>query len=85
MKGTEMSAPDGHVALYPPTTYIILNAVNKATGGINMKLTGELEEKVEKAENKEEAKQAIEDAGMILSDAELDQVAGGGLQFDLQV
>ena len=43
-----------------------------------MKLTGELKEKVDKAETKEEAKKAIEDAGMILNDAELDQVAGGG-------
>ena len=42
-----------------------------------MKLTGELKEKVEKAENKEEAKKTIEDAGMILDDAELDQVSGG--------
>ena len=45
-----------------------------------MKLTGELKEKVEKvekAETKEEAKKTIEEAGMILDDAELDQVAGG--------
>ena len=42
-----------------------------------MQLTGELKEKVEKAESKEEAKQAIEEAGMILSDDEMDQVAGG--------
>ena len=42
-----------------------------------MKLTGELKDKVEKAETKEEAKNAIEEAGMILDDTELDQVAGG--------
>ena len=42
-----------------------------------MKLTGELKEKVEKTESKEEAKKTIEAAGMILDDAELDQVAGG--------
>ena len=42
-----------------------------------MKLTGELKEKVEKTETKEEAKKAIEHASMILDDAELDQVAGG--------
>lgn len=42
-----------------------------------MKLTGELKEKVEKAETKEEAKKTIEEAGMILDDAELDQVSGG--------
>ncbi len=43
-----------------------------------MQLTGELKEKVEKTETKEEAKQTIEEAGMILDDAELDQVAEGG-------
>lgn len=42
-----------------------------------MKLTKELKEKVEKAETKEEAKKAIEEAGMILADVELEQVAGG--------
>ena len=42
-----------------------------------MKLTGELKEKVEQAETKEEAKKTIEEAGMILDDAELDQVSGG--------
>ncbi len=42
-----------------------------------MKLTGELKEKVEKTENKEEAKKIIEEAGMELTDEELDQVAGG--------
>ena len=45
--------------------------------GTIMKLTGELKDKVEKAENKEEAKQTIKEAGMILDDAELDSVAGG--------
>ena len=42
-----------------------------------MKLTGELKEKVEKAESKEEAKKTIEEAGVILDDQELDQVTGG--------
>ena len=42
-----------------------------------MKLTGELKKKVEKSESKEEAKKTIEEAGMILDDTELDQVAGG--------
>jgi len=42
-----------------------------------MQLTGELKEKVEKAETKEEAKKILEDAGITLDDAELDQVAGG--------
>lgn len=42
-----------------------------------MKLTGELKEKVEKAETKEEAKKIIKEAGINLTDEELDQVAGG--------
>lgn len=42
-----------------------------------MELTKELKEKLEKAETKEEAKKIIEEAGLILDDAELDQVAGG--------
>ena len=42
-----------------------------------MKLTGELKEKVEKAESKEEVKKILEEAGITLDDAELDQVAGG--------
>ena len=48
-----------------------------------MQLTGELKEKVEKAETKEEAKKTIEEAGMILDDAELDQVAGGIQMLEL--
>ena len=42
-----------------------------------MKLTGDLKEKVEKAETPEEAKEIIKDAGMELTDEEMDQVAGG--------
>ena len=42
-----------------------------------MKLVGELKEKVEKTENQEEAKKIIEEAGMELTDEEMDQVAGG--------
>lgn len=42
-----------------------------------MELTKELKEKVEKAETKEEAKKIIEEAGLELTDTELDQVAGG--------
>lgn len=42
-----------------------------------MELTKELKEKLEKAKNKEEAKKIIEDAGMELTDEEIDQVAGG--------
>ena len=43
-----------------------------------MELTKELKEKVEQAESKEEAKKNSEEAGVVLSDSELDQVAGGG-------
>ena len=43
-----------------------------------MKLVGDLKDKVEKAENQEEAKKVIEEAGMELTDDELNQVAGGG-------
>ena len=42
-----------------------------------MKLIGQLKNKVEKAETKEEAKQIIQDAGMLLDDQEMDQVTGG--------
>jgi hypothetical protein len=42
-----------------------------------MKLTKELKEQVEKAESVEEKRQLIEDAGMELSDEELEQIAGG--------
>ena len=42
-----------------------------------MELTKELKEKIEKAQSKEEAKKIMEDAGIILNDTELDQVAGG--------
>ena len=42
-----------------------------------MKLVGELKDKVEKAETKVEAKEIIKDAGMDLTDEEMDQVAGG--------
>lgn len=42
-----------------------------------MELTGKLKENVEKAENKEQAKKLIEEAGLILDDTELDQIAGG--------
>ena len=42
-----------------------------------MKLTGELKEKVEKAESAEQAKEIIEAAGVELSDDEVEAVAGG--------
>ena len=42
-----------------------------------MELSKELKEKVEQAETKEEAKKILEEADIELTDAELDQVAGG--------
>ena len=42
-----------------------------------MKLVGELKDKVGKAENQEEAKEISKEAGMELTDEEMDQVAGG--------
>ena len=43
-----------------------------------MELSKELKEKVEKAETKEEEKKILEEAGVALDDAELEQVSGGG-------
>ena len=42
-----------------------------------MELSKELKEKVENAKNAEEAKKILKDAGVGLTDTELDQVAGG--------
>ena len=42
-----------------------------------MNLTGDLKNQVEKAESKDEKKKLIEEAGMELTDEEMDQVAGG--------
>ena len=42
-----------------------------------MELTGKLKEDVAKCETREEAKDKIKDAGVILNDEELDSVAGG--------
>lgn len=43
-----------------------------------MKHTGELKDKVEAVETKEEKKDIIAQAGMVLTDEELEGVAGGG-------
>ena len=42
-----------------------------------MKLTGKLKTQADYAAMKEEKREAIKQAGMLLSDDELDQVAGG--------
>ncbi len=44
-----------------------------------MKLTGELKKQVEKADSMDEKKRLIEEAGMELSEDELNQVAGGSV------
>ncbi len=50
-----------------------------------MELTGKLKENVDKAENREEAKKMIKnagaEAGIILSEEELDEVSGGGVTY----
>ena len=43
-----------------------------------MKLIGNLKKQVENAETKNEKKRLIEKAGMLLTDDELEHVAGGG-------
>ena len=42
-----------------------------------MRLTGELKKNVDNAESKEEAKELIAQAGMELTDEEVEMVAGG--------
>ncbi len=42
-----------------------------------MELVGQLKEQVANAKDKAEVKSIIEQAGMLLSDEELDQVSGG--------
>lgn len=42
-----------------------------------MKLIGDLKKKVEKAKDRTEVKELIEEAGISLTDEELDQVSGG--------
>ena len=50
-----------------------------------MKLVGDLKKQVEKTNSKEEAKEVIEKAGMLLTDDELDNITGGldNTQLDL--
>ena len=51
--------------------------LNTEKEAVPMKLTGDLKTQVESADTKEEKRELIQRAGMILSDDELDQVAGG--------
>ena len=55
--------------------------MHRKTGGKEMEIIGKLKENVEKAENKEEAKEIIKnaglEAGMELTEEELDKAAGG--------
>ena len=43
-----------------------------------MKLIGDLKKQVEQAKNKEEAKDIIKNAGMLLTDSELDEITDAG-------
>ena len=45
-----------------------------------MKLTGNLKKLIEKAESKDEKKNLIETAGMLLNNDELEKVSGGIVQ-----
>ena len=58
--------------------YISSEDANFSEKEIIMKLTGDLKNQVEKAESKDEKKKLIEEAGMELTEKELDMVSGGG-------
>ena len=45
-----------------------------------MELTGELKDKISKCETREQVKDQFKEAGLILSDEELDGISGGILQ-----
>ena len=47
-----------------------------------MKLIGKLKKQVDEAANMAEKRSLIEEAGMKLTDEELDQVAGGGFDWE---
>ncbi len=46
-----------------------------------MELVGKLKDEMAQAKNKEEAKEIMENAGMKLTDDELDSVAGGKIDY----
>jgi len=50
-----------------------------------MELTGKLKEEVAKCETREEAKDKIKNAGVILNDEELDSFAGGAYRCNALV
>jgi bacteriocin-like protein len=56
---------------------ISLNNSNDCEWRCTMELVGELKEKVEKAESKEEARDTIREAGIELTEEEMEQVVGG--------
>ena len=49
-----------------------------------MKLTGELKKHVEETDSREEKKRLIEEAGMELTDEEMDIVSGGSTDLRLK-
>ena len=50
---------------------------------VSYKLIGELKQKVENAADREEARELIEEAGVKLTDEELEQVSGGCERLEL--
>ncbi|MCR5764969.1 MAG: hypothetical protein K6G09_03210 [Treponema sp.] len=48
-----------------------------------MELIGKLKDEVSQAKDKEEVKEIIENAGMKLTDDELDSVAGGTIPYNI--
>lgn len=63
------------VAISSTGSYIII--YGHCQGGNEMKLTGELKKHVEETDSREEKKRLIEEAGMELTDEEMDIVSGG--------
>lgn len=63
------------IAISSIGSYIIIYVHRQ--GGTIMKLTGELKKQVEKTDNRDEKKRLIEEAGVELSEDELDKASGG--------
>jgi len=65
---------------------LILQTVNMAANKEvpTMKLTDELKEKIDAAESIEEKKAILEEAGVEISDDELDEVSGGIRRRDVK-
>ena len=62
-------------------TDAVLGYSQTTKGAYTMKLIGKLKENVDQAETREEKKELIEKAGVVLTDDELEKVAGGIEEF----